>query len=179
MSMVKGEDPYSPAYKVLNANLIPPVPDSAFRDLLDSIQAERGFILLVNLKQFKKSRGSILTVEKTDGSGPIFEIISNGRANTLDLGYSTANHHQVVSIEDTDLANGHWKNITLFVQDERAQLFVGCEEVDVEDMDVPIHKVLTQEVADTARLRIGKGAVKDKFNVRVVLFISLLFFGGG
>uniref|UniRef100_A0A3Q3LB01 Thrombospondin-1-like n=1 Tax=Mastacembelus armatus TaxID=205130 RepID=A0A3Q3LB01_9TELE len=45
-------------------------------------------------------------------------------------------------------------------------------------MDVPIHKVLSQEVADIARLRIGKGAVMDKFmgvlqNVRFVFGTTL------
>lgn len=172
--MVKGADPYSPAYKVLNADLIPAVPDNSFRDLLDSIQSERGFLLLINLKQFKKSRGSLLTVEKSDGSGPVFEIVSNGRANSLDLVYSTRNQQQVVSMEDVDLATGHWKNITLFVQDDRAQLFVGCEEIDVAEMDVPIQRVLSQEVADIARLRIGKGAVRDKFMVSLFLLIPLL-----
>lgn len=165
VSLVKGADPYSPAYKVLNADLIPALPETHLRDLLDSIQAERGFLLLVNLKQFKKTRGSILTIEKNDGSGPVFEIISNGKANTLDVVYSTMNQQQVVSIEDADLATGHWKNITLFVQDDRVQLFVGCEEINVSEMDLPISKVLSQEVADIARLRIGKGAVRDKFMV--------------
>uniref|UniRef100_A0A8C6PK97 Thrombospondin-1 n=1 Tax=Nothobranchius furzeri TaxID=105023 RepID=A0A8C6PK97_NOTFU len=163
VSLVKGAEPYSPAYKVLNADLIPPVPDSSFRDLLDSIQAERGFLLLVNLKQFKKNRGSLLTIEKTDGSGPVFEVISNGKANTLDLVYSTENQLQVFSIEDAGLATGHWKNITLFVQEDRAQLFVGCEEINVSELDVPIQTVLSREVADIARLRIGKGAAKDRF----------------
>lgn len=165
VSLVKGADPYSKAYKILNADLIPPVPDSSFRDLLDSIQAERGFLLLVNLKQFKKTRGSILTIEKNDQSGPILEIVSNGKANTLDVVYSTASQQQVVSIEEADLATGHWKNLTLFVQDDRAQLFVGCEEINVSELDVPIQDVLSREVADIARLRIGKGAVKDKFMV--------------
>ncbi|XP_056282725.1 thrombospondin-1-like [Pseudoliparis swirei] len=178
VSLVKGADPYSPAYKVLNADLIPALPETHLRDLLDSIQAERGFLLLVNLKQFKKTRGSILTIEKNDGSGPVFEIISNGKANTLDVVYSTMNQQQVVSIEDADLATGHWKNITLFVQDDRVQLFVGCEEINVSEMDLPISKVLSQEVADIARLRIGKGAVRDKFmgvlqNVRFVFGTTL------
>lgn len=167
VTLVKGADPYSPAYKVLNADLIPPVPEISFRDLIDSIQAERGFLLLVNFKQFKKTRGSLLTVEKNDGSGPIFEIISNGKAQTLDVVYSTGNKQQVVSIEDADLATGHWKNITLFIQEDRAQLFVGCEEINISEIDVPIQKVLTHEVADIARLRIGKGAVKDKFMVNM------------
>ncbi|MEQ2215587.1 hypothetical protein XENOCAPTIV_002984, partial [Xenoophorus captivus] len=165
VTLVKGADPYSPAYKVLNADLIPPVPDASFRDLLDSIQAERGFLLLLNLKQFKKTRGSLLTVEKTDGSGPLFEIISNGKANTLDLVYSTERQLQVVSIEDAGLANGHWKNLTLFIQEDRAQLFVGCEEINVSELDMPIQTLLSREVADRARLRIGKGAAKDKFMV--------------
>uniref|UniRef100_A0A4W5N371 Thrombospondin-1 n=1 Tax=Hucho hucho TaxID=62062 RepID=A0A4W5N371_9TELE len=178
VTLVKGADPYSPAYKVLNADLIPPVPEISFRDLIDSIQAERGFLLLVNFKQFKKTRGSLLTVEKDDGSGPLFEIISNGKAQTLDVVYSTGNKQQVVSIEDADLATGHWKNITLFIQEDRAQLFVGCEEINISEMDVPIQKVLTHEVADIARLRIGKGAVKDRFmgvlqNVRFVFGTTL------
>uniref|UniRef100_A0A674BBU2 Thrombospondin-1 n=1 Tax=Salmo trutta TaxID=8032 RepID=A0A674BBU2_SALTR len=178
VTLVKGADPYSPAYKILNADLIPPVPEISFRDLIDSIQAERGFLLLVNFKQFKKTRGSLLTVEKDDGSGPLFEIISNGKAQTLDVVYSTGNKQQVVSIEDADLATGHWKNITLFIQEDRAQLFVGCEEINISEMDVPIQKVLTHEVADIARLRIGKGAVKDRFmgvlqNVRFVFGTTL------
>uniref|UniRef100_A0A3P9LSN3 Thrombospondin-1 n=1 Tax=Oryzias latipes TaxID=8090 RepID=A0A3P9LSN3_ORYLA len=158
VSLVKGADPYSPAYKILNADLIPQVPDGSFRDLLDSIQAERGFLLLLNLKQYKRSRGTMLSIEKTDGSGPVFEIISNGKANTLDVVYATENQQQVVSIEDADLATGHWKNITLFVQEDRAQLYVGCEEINVSEMDAPIQTVLSREVADIARLRIGKGS---------------------
>ncbi|XP_069008144.1 thrombospondin-1-like isoform X2 [Embiotoca jacksoni] len=178
VSLVKGADPNSPAYKVLNADLIPSIPDSSFRDLLDSIQAERGFLLLVNLKQFKKNRGSLLTIEKIDGSGPVFEIISNGKANTLDVVFSTADQQHLVSIEDAVLATGHWKNITLFVQDDQAQLFVGCEEINISELDVPIQTVLSREVANIARLRIGKGAVKDKFmgvlqNVRFVFGTTL------
>ncbi|XP_061651323.1 thrombospondin-1-like [Phyllopteryx taeniolatus] len=178
VTLVKGADPYSPAYKVLNADLIPPVPDSSFRDLIDSIQSERGFILLVNLKQSKRNRGSLLTIEKKDGSGPLFEIISNGKANTLDVFYSTGNHQQLVSIEEAQLATGHWKNITLFFQDDRVQLFVGCEEINVSEMDEPIQKVLSQELADMARIRIGKGATRDRFmgvlqNVRFVFGTSL------
>ena len=174
VTQVRGADPHSPAYKILNADLIPPVPDMSFRDLIDSIQTERGFILLLNLKQFKRTRGSILTVEKTDGSGPIFEIISNGEAKMLDVVLSTKTQQQVVSIDDADLATGHWQNITLFVQDDRVQLFVGCEEINVAEMDVPIYKVLSQELIDTARMRIAKGTVKD-FKVNIYFLLSLLF----
>uniref|UniRef100_A0A8C6KJ50 Thrombospondin 1 n=1 Tax=Nothobranchius furzeri TaxID=105023 RepID=A0A8C6KJ50_NOTFU len=166
VTLVKGDDPYSPAYKILNPDLIPPVPESAFGDLVDSIYAERGFLLLLNFKQFKRTRGSLLTVEKRDGSGPVFEIVSNGKANTLDIVYSTENKQQVVSIEKVDLATGHWKNITLFVQEDRAQLFAGCEEVNTAELDVPIQSVLTQDIPAGAQLRVGKGAVSDRFMVR-------------
>uniref|UniRef100_A0A673C9F5 Thrombospondin-1-like n=1 Tax=Sphaeramia orbicularis TaxID=375764 RepID=A0A673C9F5_9TELE len=45
-------------------------------------------------------------------------------------------------------------------------------------MDLPIQKLLTQEIADISRLRIGKGAVKDRFmgvlqNVRFVFGTTL------
>uniref|UniRef100_A0A8C5NGI3 Thrombospondin 1b n=1 Tax=Gouania willdenowi TaxID=441366 RepID=A0A8C5NGI3_GOUWI len=150
VTLVKGDDPYSPAYKILNPDLIPPVPESAFRDLIDSIHAERGFLLLLNFKQFKRTRGSLLTVEKKDGSGPVFEIVSNGKANTLDIVFSTENKQQVVSIEDADLATGHWKNITLFVQEDRALLYTGCEEVNTAELDAPIHRKTLASMASPA-----------------------------
>uniref|UniRef100_A0AAR2JR80 Thrombospondin 1b n=1 Tax=Pygocentrus nattereri TaxID=42514 RepID=A0AAR2JR80_PYGNA len=167
VTMVKGDDPYSPAYKILNPDLIPPVPESAFRDLMYSVQAERGFLLLVNFKQFRRTRGALLTVEKLDGSGPVFEIVSNGKANTLDVVFSTENKQQVVSIEDADLATGHWKNITLFVQDDRVQFYVGCEEINIAELDASIQNILTPDTPGVANLRIGKGAVNDKFMVGV------------
>uniref|UniRef100_A0A0E9WS98 Laminin G domain-containing protein n=1 Tax=Anguilla anguilla TaxID=7936 RepID=A0A0E9WS98_ANGAN len=100
------------------------------------------------------------------------------RLKTLDVVYSTENKQQLGSFEEADLATGHWKNITLFVQEDRAQLSVGCEEIDNREMDLPINKILTQEVPDIARLRIGKGAVKDRFmgvlqNVRFVFGTTL------
>ncbi|KAK1792975.1 hypothetical protein P4O66_001693 [Electrophorus voltai] len=178
VSLVKGPDPYSPAYKILNPNLIPAIPELSFRDLIYSIQAEKGFLFLVNFKQAKKTRGSLMTVEKKDGSGLIFEIISNGEANTLDIVYTTTNRQHVVSIDDAHLASGNWKNITLFVQEDRAQLYVGCEEINTIELDVPIHHILTQEAADIATLRIGKGVVQDRFmgvlqNVRFVFRTTL------
>ena len=42
------------------------------------------------------------------------------------------------------------------------------------EMDVPIYKVLSQELIDTARMRIAKGTVKD-FKVNIYFLLSLLF----
>ncbi|MGH0124448.1 UNVERIFIED_CONTAM: hypothetical protein FKN15_073063 [Acipenser sinensis] len=163
VALVKGPDPYSPAYKILNADLIPPVPETPFRDLLDAIHAEKGFLFLATLKQSKRSRGSLLTIEKLDGSGQVFEIVSNGNAGTMDLVYTIEDKQHVVSLEDAELATGNWKNITLLVQEDRVQLYVGCDEIDTVEMDASIHRILTQELSGTARLRVGKGAIEDKF----------------
>ncbi|XP_016109952.1 thrombospondin-1-like [Sinocyclocheilus grahami] len=173
VSLVKGPDPNSPAYKILNPNLIPSMPELSFRDLIYSIQSERGFIFTANLKQAKRTRGSLVSVERTDGTGSVFEIISNGKANTVDLVFWTASGQHVVSIEDVDVANGHWKNITVFVQEDRAQVHVGCEEINTQELDAPIQQILNQESADISSLRIAKGAAKsDRFMVRIwVLFM--------
>ncbi|XP_073682628.1 thrombospondin-1 [Garra rufa] len=179
VSLVKGPDANSPAYKILNPNLIPSVPELSFRDLIYSIQSERGFIFTANLKQAKRTRGTLISVERTDGSGSVFEIISNGKANTVDLVYWTATGQHVVSIEDVNVANGHWKNITLFVQEDRAQVHVGCEEINTQELDAPIQQILNQESADISSLRIAKGAAKsDRFmgvlqNVRFVFGTTL------
>ncbi|KAI5611298.1 thrombospondin-1 isoform X2, partial [Silurus asotus] len=176
--LVKGEDPYSPAYKIMNPDLIPPVPEGAFRDLVDSVQAERGFLFLVNFKQARRTRGSLFTVEKRDGSGTLFEVVSNGKANTLDIVFATENKQQVVSMEEADLATGQWKNITLFVQEDRVHFYVGCEEVNNAELDASIQSVLTLETPSVANMRIGKGAVNDRFmgvlqNVRFVFGTTL------
>lgn len=161
-----GDNPYKTGYKTFNPDPVHPIPDSAFRDLIDSVHAERGFLLLLNFKQFKWTRGSLLSVEKRDGSGTIFEVVSNGKANTLDIIYSTDNRQHIVSIKKADLATGSWKDITLFVQEDRALLFAGCEEVNTAKLDAPIQNILTQSILDGAQLRIGKEAVNDRFMVR-------------
>ncbi|KAG8449722.1 hypothetical protein GDO86_016386 [Hymenochirus boettgeri] len=178
LHLVKGPDPSSPAYRIENADLIPPLPDVKFQDLLDAIRSERGFILLATLRQAKKSRGALMSVERKDGNGHIFSLISNGRAGTLDLSLSGERKQQVVSVEDTLLATGTWMNFTLFVQEDRAQLYVGCEEKENAELDVPIQKIFTENLANIARLRVAKGGVKDNFqgvlqNVRFVFGTTL------
>ncbi|XP_029456063.1 thrombospondin-1 [Rhinatrema bivittatum] len=161
--LVKGPDTSSPAFRIENAELIPSLADEKFQDLIDAIHNERGFILLATLRQAKKSRGTILAVERYDDSGHIFNLVSNGRAGTLDITLSGEGKQQVVSIEDALLATGHWKNITLFVQEDRAQLYVGCEKMENAELDIPIQKIFNRDLANIARLRIAKGGVKDNF----------------
>lgn len=165
VSLVKGPDPSSPAYRIENPDLIPPVTEDKFQDLLDSVQAERGFILLATLRQIKKTRGALLSIERKDGTGHVFSLTSNGEAGTLDLSVSIEDKQQVVSVEEARLATGHWKNITLFVQEDRAQLYVGCDKMENAELDVPIHHILSGELATTAQMRVAKGGVKDRFQV--------------
>ncbi|KAG2457471.1 thrombospondin-1 [Polypterus senegalus] len=177
VALVKGLDPNSPAYKTLNPNLIPPVPEGTFRDLLEDIRAERGFIFMATFKQAKKTRGSLLSVEKTDGTGQVFEIVSNGKAETLDIVYSTENKQQVVSLENARFATGQWVNITLFIQEDWAQLYLGCDKVDTAEMDVSIQQILSQDLPSFARLRVAKGAITNFLgvlqNVRFVFGTTL------
>uniref|UniRef100_A0A8C0EYS3 Thrombospondin-1 n=1 Tax=Bubo bubo TaxID=30461 RepID=A0A8C0EYS3_BUBBB len=167
--LVKGPESSSPAYRIEDASRIPAVPDAKFQDLLDAIHAEKGFILLATLRQAKKSRGTLLSVEQKDGSGHVFSLVSNGKAGTLDLSLSGDGKQQVVSVEDALLATGHWKNITLFVQEDRAQLYVGCEKMENAELDIPIQNIFTRDLASSARLRIAKGGVNDNFQVRLSL----------
>uniref|UniRef100_A0A8C0F1Y8 Thrombospondin-1 n=1 Tax=Bubo bubo TaxID=30461 RepID=A0A8C0F1Y8_BUBBB len=176
--LVKGPESSSPAYRIEDASRIPAVPDAKFQDLLDAIHAEKGFILLATLRQAKKSRGTLLSVEQKDGSGHVFSLVSNGKAGTLDLSLSGDGKQQVVSVEDALLATGHWKNITLFVQEDRAQLYVGCEKMENAELDIPIQNIFTRDLASSARLRIAKGGVNDNFqgllqNVRFVFGTTL------
>uniref|UniRef100_A0A8B9G1F9 Thrombospondin-1 n=1 Tax=Amazona collaria TaxID=241587 RepID=A0A8B9G1F9_9PSIT len=176
--LVKGPESSSPAYRIEDASRIPPVPDSKFQDLLDAIHTEKGFILLATLRQAKKSRGTLLSVEQKDGSGHVFSLVSNGKAGTLDLSLSGDGKQQIVSVEDALLATGHWKNITLFVQEDRAQLYVGCEKMENAELDIPIQNIFTRDLASSARLRIAKGGVNDNFqgllqNVRFVFGTTL------
>lgn len=173
VSLVKGPDPHSPAYKILNPNLIPVIPERFFRDLIYSIQEEKGFLFVANIKQAKKTRGSLFSIERRDGSGSVFELVSNGINNTLDLIYATAGGHHTISIEDAQLASSSWMNITLFVQEDRAQLYIGCEEINTSELDVPIHQILTPDVAEVSVLRIGKGAMKNRFMVGASQLIFL------
>ncbi|XP_043929914.1 thrombospondin-1 isoform X2 [Protopterus annectens] len=178
VKLVKGTDTSSPAFRIMDSSKIPPVPEASFQDLLDSIQLERGFILLANVRQLKKTRGTIISVERLDGSGHVFSVVSNGVARTLDLTFSLGGKQHLISLEDAHLASSDWKNMALQVQEDRAQLYVDCEGVINNDLEVPIYRVLNQDVAKNARLRLAKGEVKDDFqgtlqNVRFVFGTSL------
>lgn len=165
--LAKGSDTSSPAYRIEDANRIPAVPDHKFQDILDSIQAEKGFILLANLRPMKKSPGTLLAVERKDNSGYVFKLVLNGKAKTLDLSvFPKEGNQTLVSVEDVELPTWQWNNITLLVQEDQAQLYVGCEKMVNAELEIPIQNIFTRDLASSARLRIAKGGVNDNFQVR-------------
>lgn len=175
MHPTKGSDTSSPAYRIVDASQIPAVPDHKFQDILDAIQAEKGFILLANLRPMKKSPGTLLAVERRDNSGYIFKLVLNGKAKTLDLSVFTKEGNQtLVSVEDVELATWQWNNITLLVQEDQAQLYVGCEKMVNAELESPIQSIFTRNLASSARLRIAKGSVNDNFQVRCLASARLI-----
>lgn len=164
---IKGPEASSPAYRIDDANRIPAVSDHKFQDILYSIQAEKGFILLANLRPIKKDAGTILAVERKDNSGYIFKLVLNGKAKTLDLSvFPDEGNQSLVSVEEVKLPLARWSSITLFVQEDQAQLYVGCEKMTNVELEIPIQDIFTRDLSNRARLRLAKGGVNDNFQVR-------------
>uniref|UniRef100_A0A8C5STC3 Thrombospondin-1 n=1 Tax=Laticauda laticaudata TaxID=8630 RepID=A0A8C5STC3_LATLA len=176
---IKGLETSSPAYRIDDANRIPAVSDHKFQDLLYAIQAEKGFILLANLRPIKKDAGTILAVERKDNSGYVFKLVLNGKAKTLDLSvFPDEGNQSLVSVEEVKLPLARWSSITLFVQEDQAQLYVGCEKMTNVELEIPIQDIFTRDLSNRARLRIAKGGVNDNFpgmlqNVRFVFGTTL------
>uniref|UniRef100_A0A8C5SUH6 Thrombospondin 1 n=1 Tax=Laticauda laticaudata TaxID=8630 RepID=A0A8C5SUH6_LATLA len=170
---IKGLETSSPAYRIDDANRIPAVSDHKFQDLLYAIQAEKGFILLANLRPIKKDAGTILAVERKDNSGYVFKLVLNGKAKTLDLSvFPDEGNQSLVSVEEVKLPLARWSSITLFVQEDQAQLYVGCEKMTNVELEIPIQDIFTRDLSNRARLRIAKGGVNDNFPVRYFLITN-------
>lgn len=116
-----------------------------------------------SIRQDRASRGTLLALEGP-GDRRQFEIVSNGRSNSLDLVYWVDGSQTVVSFEDVDLSDSQWKNITLHVHGENAHLFVGCSLIDSFILDEPFYEHLQ---ATGARMFVAKGSTRENhFRVR-------------
>uniref|UniRef100_A0A8C5WYJ4 Thrombospondin 1 n=1 Tax=Laticauda laticaudata TaxID=8630 RepID=A0A8C5WYJ4_LATLA len=134
---------------------------------------EKGFILLANLRPIKKDAGTILAVERKDNSGYVFKLVLNGKAKTLDLSvFPDEGNQSLVSVEEVKLPLARWSSITLFVQEDQAQLYVGCEKMTNVELEIPIQDIFTRDLSNRARLRIAKGGVNDNFPVRYFLITN-------
>lgn len=112
--------------------------------------AEKGFLLLASLRQNEEdprypagcgsgkttlARSSACLQWQSGHPGP-------------EPGPCRARQH-VVSVEEALLATGQWKSITLFVQEDRAQLYIDCEKMENAELDVPIQSIFTRDLAST------------------------------
>lgn len=123
-------------------------------------------MFVATMRQDKGSRGTLIGLE-----GPSrrrqFEIVSNGRANTLDLVYMVEGSQNVVSFEDVDLSDSQWKNITLYIHGENAHLYIGCSLIDSVILDEPFYEHLQPE---SSQMFVAKGSIRENhFRVRPVV----------
>ncbi|GCB71516.1 hypothetical protein scyTo_0005966 [Scyliorhinus torazame] len=153
VKLFRGPDPSTPAYRFSRFDTIPPAAGDKLRDIVRLMQYYEGFILVANLRQDRRSRGTLLAIEGP-GYKRQLEVISNGLDNTLDLQYSGEQSQSLVSFQDVDIADSHWKNITIHVNGENAYLYVGCELADSFILDDPFYEQLS---ATNSRLYVAKG----------------------
>ncbi|KAK7902166.1 hypothetical protein WMY93_018935 [Mugilogobius chulae] len=153
----KGPNSDAPAYRFLRFDHLPPVSPPILKQILQQIQINEGFIFVASIRQDRGSRGTLIGIEAPNGRRQ-FEIVSNGRANTLDLVYWVDGSQNVVSFEDVDLSDSQWKNITLQVHGENANLFVGCSLIDSFILDEPFYEHLR---AEGSRMYVAKGSIRE------------------
>lgn len=174
--LFKGHDWNSPAYRFIRFDHIPAVKTPALHQILKQIQNNEGFVFVATIRQDKGSRGTLIALENSSGSRQ-FEILSNGRANTLDLIYLVKGSQNVVSFEDVDLSDSQWKNVTLYIHGENAHLYVGCSLIDSVILDEPFYEHLRPE---GSQMYVAKGSIRENhFRVGAVLhcssFISYIY----
>uniref|UniRef100_A0AAY4EZL2 Thrombospondin 2a n=1 Tax=Denticeps clupeoides TaxID=299321 RepID=A0AAY4EZL2_9TELE len=176
VKLFKGQDSDAPAYRFIRFDQLPSVRATALQQLLQQIQNNEGFILVTTLRQDRTSRGTILALEGP-GERRQFELVSDGRTNTLDLVYWWADgSRNVISFEDVDLSDSQWKNITLHVHGETATLYVGCRLIDSFILDEPFYDHLS---AAGGRMYVAKGSSRENHfrgllqNVHFIFDIAL------
>uniref|UniRef100_A0A670YPP8 Thrombospondin 2 n=1 Tax=Pseudonaja textilis TaxID=8673 RepID=A0A670YPP8_PSETE len=104
-----------PAYRFIRFDRIPPVNSEKLRQIIKLMQQNEGFILSVTMRQDRNSKGTILALEGPGVFQRQFEIVSNGQENTLELSYWIDGAWKRHSLEDVELADVQWKNITVQV----------------------------------------------------------------
>uniref|UniRef100_UPI000E55899C thrombospondin-2-like n=1 Tax=Urocitellus parryii TaxID=9999 RepID=UPI000E55899C len=168
----RGPDPGVPAYRFVRFDYIPPVNSEDLSRILRTMRHKEGFFLTAQLKQDRKSRGTLLALEGPGASQRQFEIVSNGPADTLDLTYWTEGTPHPVSLEDVGLADSQWKNITVQVAGETYSLYVGCDLIDSFSLDEPFYEQLS---AERSRMYVAKGATRESHFRGLLQNMHLMF----
>lgn len=159
----RGQNSDAPAYRFIRFDHLPPVSAPILRQILRQMQNNEGFVFVASMRQDRASRGTLIGFEGPNGQRQ-FEIVSNGRANSLDLVYWVDGSQNMVQFEDVDLSDSQWKNITLQVHGENANLYVGCSLLDSFILDEPFYEHLQ---AEGSRMYVAKGSSREShFRVR-------------
>ncbi|KAM3863184.1 thrombospondin-2 [Diretmus argenteus] len=153
----RGQNSDAPAYRFIRFDQLPSVSAPILKQILRQIQNNEGFVFVASMRQDRASRGTLIGLEGPDGQRQ-FEIVSNGRTNTLDLVYWVDGSQNSISFEDVDLSDSQWKNITLHVHGENANLFVGCSLIDSFILDEPFYEHLQ---AEESRMFVAKGSTRE------------------
>ncbi|KAG8539881.1 hypothetical protein GDO81_020178 [Engystomops pustulosus] len=164
VKLFRGQDSHSPAYRFLRFDHIPPVRFEKMKQIMDLMQINEGFILTASMRQDKLNRGTIISIEGPGISNRLFELVSNGRANTLDLIYWVDGTQNVISLEDVDLSDSQWKNITVQLTGENFNLYVGCDLMDNFRLEETFYEHLS---GVNNKMYLAKGSIRENhFRVR-------------
>ncbi|KAM4693259.1 thrombospondin-2 [Discoglossus pictus] len=170
--MFRGYESSTPSFRFLRFDHIPPVNSEKMKQILELIQQNEGFILTATFRQDKQNRGTLLAVEGPGISNRILELVSNGRANSLDLLYGQDGSQNVVSLEDVDLADSHWKNITVLLTGETFNLYVGCNLIDSLPMEDTFYEYLK---GDSIKMYLAKGSIRQNHFRGMLQSVHLIF----
>uniref|UniRef100_F7C8Z2 Thrombospondin-2 n=1 Tax=Xenopus tropicalis TaxID=8364 RepID=F7C8Z2_XENTR len=168
----RGHESSSPAYRFLRFDHIPPINNEKMKQIIELMQQNEGFILTATLKQDKNNRGTIISIEGPGISNRLFELVSNGRANTLDLIYWVDGSQNVISLEDVDLADSHWKNITVQLLGENFNLYVGCDLIDSFQLEETFYEHLKD---DNIKMFLAKGSIRENHFRGLLQDVRLIF----
>lgn len=147
-----------PAYRFIRFDRIPPVNSEKLRQIIKLMQQNEGFILTLTMRQDRSSKGTILALEGPGIFQRQFEIVSNGQENTLDLSYWIDGAWKRHSLEEVELADVQWKNITVQVTGENYSIYVGCDLVDSSTLEEPFYEYLK---AEKSNMYVVRGATRE------------------
>ncbi|XP_041934877.1 thrombospondin-2 [Alosa sapidissima] len=172
VKLFKGLDGDTPAYRFIRFDQLPSVSAASLQQLLLQIQNNEGFVFTATMRQDRTSRGTVISLEGP-GERRQFEVVSDGRTNTLDLVYWWADgSRNIISFEDVDLSDSQWKNLTLHVHGETATLYVGCRLIDSFILDEPFYEHLT---AAGGRMFVAKGSARENHFRGVLQNVRFIF----
>lgn len=148
-----------PAYRFIRFDRIPPFNAEKLKEIVKLVQHTEGFILTATMRQDRQSKGTLMALEGPGFSQRQFEIVSNGEANTLELSYWIDDYLKVFPLEEADLADTQWKNITVQVAGENFSLYVGCDLIDTVSLEDPFYENL---IAESSKMYVIKGSTREK-----------------